>query len=106
MGKLSRVDIWRGDKSPQGGALVKSIDLTTGKYADSGQNVVRLSATFDIPLPDGDTWLIATARGPVDPTTGLSHALWPVVESPLPPFAITNPIWIDANGDGILTALR
>jgi hypothetical protein len=106
MGKLSRVDIWRGDKSPQGGALVKAIDLTAGKYADSGQNVVRLSATFDIPLPDGDTWLIATARGPVDPTTGLSHALWPVVESPLPPFAITNPIWIDANGDGKLTPLR
>jgi hypothetical protein len=106
MGKMARIDIWRGDKSPQGGALVRSIDLTAGKYAENSNSVIRLEATVDIPLPDGDTWLIATARGTIDKTTGLSHALWPVVETDLPPFAITNPIWIDANGDGIVAALR
>ena len=38
-------------------------------------------------------WLLATVRGPVD-ASGQSHALWPVVQEPVPPYAITNPIWV------------
>ncbi len=99
MGPLSRVDIWMGDTSANGGRIVRSIPLP-----DVGSAVLRYRGTVDIATPS-DTWLIATVRGPVD-SSGFSHALWPVVEKPLPPFAITNPIWIDANGDGVVTPLR
>ena len=99
MGPLSRVDIWRGDTSPNGGSIVRSIPLP-----DVGSAVVRYRGTVDVETPV-DTWLVATVRGPVD-SSGFSHALWPVVEAPLPPFAITNPIWIDADGDGVVTPLR
>ncbi len=99
MGPLSRIDIWMGDTSPNGGHLEKSIALPA-----SGSAVRRYHGTVELQTPT-DTWLIATVRGPVD-SVGASRALWPVVEKPLPPFAITNPIWIDADGDGLITPLR
>ena len=99
MGPLSQVDVWVGDKSPNGGHVARSFAL-----ADDASKVLRYSGTVDIPVAQ-DTWLIATVRGPVD-ASGFSHALWPVVEQPLPPFAITNPIWIDFDGDGVVTPLR
>ena len=85
-----------GDATSQGGHVVKNIGPIAG---------VTLDTTVDIPVTP-PTWLIATVRGPIDPVTHDSHALWPVVQSPVPPFAITNPIWIDANADNIWTPLR
>ena len=100
MGPLSRVDIWRGDTSAvMGGKLVLSLDLTQGPYQDTGASVRRLSTTVDVPTPR-DTWLVVTVRG-ADP-----HALWPVVQASVPPFAISNPIWVDADGDGKVTPLK
>jgi hypothetical protein len=99
MGPLSQVDVWMGDTSPNGGHIAKTIVLPA-----NGSAVLRYHATVDVQTP-ADTWLVATVRGPVD-ADGLSHALWPVVEAPLPPFAITNPIWVDADGDGVVRPLR
>ncbi len=99
MGPLSRVDLWMGDTSANGGHIEKTIALPA-----NGSAVLRYHATVDLQTPV-DTWLVATVRGPVD-SSGLSHALWPVVEAPLPPFALTNPIWVDADGDGVVTPLR
>ncbi len=101
MGPLSRVDIWRGDAAARamGAVIALSLDLTQGRYKDSGTAVRRLSATVDVPTPR-DTWLVVTARG-ADP-----RALWPVVQAYVPPFAITNPIWVDADGDGNVSPLR
>jgi hypothetical protein len=81
--------------------VAKSIDLS----ASPSNLVLRLDTTVDIPVTL-DTWLLATVRGPIDPLTHVSHALWPVVEQEVPPYAIADPIWIDANGDGTITPLR
>ena len=100
MGPLSRVDIWRGDANERLGAkLVTSIDLTQGTFKDTGAKVLRLSTTVSVSTPR-DTWLVVTARG-TNP-----HALWPVVGFEVPPYAITNPIWVDADGDGTVKPLR
>ncbi len=99
MGPLSRLDIWKGDTTAQG-AHVQSFDLSALPVTGP----VRLSKIYPIPVTV-DTWLLATVRGPID-NQRQSFALWPVVQSGMPPFAITNPIWIDANGDGVWTPLR
>jgi hypothetical protein len=100
MGPLSRVDIWRGDANALLGAvLAVSLDLTSGPYQDTGAKVQRVSTTVQVPTPV-DTWLVVTVRG------ANADALWPVVQSRLPPFALSNPIWVDANGDGQITPLR
>ncbi|MFN2548455.1 MAG: CehA/McbA family metallohydrolase [Myxococcales bacterium] len=97
MGALDHVDIWMGDTFPQGAHVVRTIGLTGAPVVDG----LRYGAVVDIPIsPAADTWLIATARG------ADVHALWPVVQEPVPPYAITNPIWIDADNDGTITPLR
>ena len=97
MGALQRADIWMGDTSAQGAHIVKPIDLTGAPVVDG----LRFGGSVDIPIsPAVDTWLIATVRG------GGSHALWPVVQLDVPPYAITNPIWIDADGKPGITPLR
>ncbi|MGZ6143095.1 MAG: hypothetical protein ACXWLM_07135, partial [Myxococcales bacterium] len=102
MGQLQRVDVWMGDASPPGAHVVAGIDLTGAPIVD-GQ---RLGVVRDIVIsPAVDTWLIATVRGATD-SQGVSHALWPVVQEQVPPYAITNPIWIDTDGDGAITPLR
>jgi hypothetical protein len=55
---------------------------------------VRLEKTLHIPV-GRDTFLVGVVRG--------SSSLEPVVHSPsapLPPLAVSNPIWIDFDGDG------
>jgi len=101
MGALDHVDIWEGDTSVNGAHIEKSIDLS----ADPALSTLRLNTKVDITLGTADTWLLATVRGPVD-SQFESHALWPVVQEPVPPYAITNPIFIDTNGDGVFTPLR
>ena len=76
---------------------MKPIDLTGAPVVDG----LRFGGSVDIPIsPAVDTWLLATVRG------GGSHALWPVVQLDVPPYAITNPIWIDADGKPGITPLR
>jgi hypothetical protein len=79
---------------------LKSIDLTAKPVVDG----IRLNTTVDIPVTV-DTWILATAVGPTDAQGG-SSALWPVVQAPVPPFAITNPIWVDYDNDGLIKPLR
>ena len=54
---------------------------------------VRLDRAMTLPV-EGDGFLVALVRG--------SSPLTPVVETPglLHPLALTNPIWVDADGDG------
>lgn len=99
MGPLSRIDVWMGDTSASGGHIAARVPLS-----DDGTKVLRYHGTIDLAVA-ADTWLVATVRGPAD-SAGVSHALWPVVEAPVPPFAITNPIWVDYDGDGVVTQLR
>ena len=104
MGRLQRIDFWIGDSSSAQGAhlAIASIDLS----ARAVTRALRYSQTVDIPIsPAVDTWILATVRGVTD-SQGNSSALWPVVQNNLPPYAITNPIWIDADGDGTITPLR
>jgi hypothetical protein len=101
LGALQRVDIWVGDStSANGASVLKTIDLTAKPVVDG----IRLNTTVDIPVTV-DTWILATVVGPID-SQGGSRALWPVVQAPVPPFAITNPIWVDYNNDGVITPLR
>ena len=95
MGKLTRVDLWMGDATPRGAHIAQSIDLS----GDAGASVVRLNRTVDLAVAS-DTWVLATVRG------NDVHALWPVVQAAVPAYAITNPIFIDANGDGQFNPLR
>lgn len=101
MGALDHVDVWMGDTSAQGAHVVKTIALATAPVVDG----LRYGATVDVAMPSADTWVIATVRGVTD-SQGKSHALWPVVQADVPPYAITNPIWIDVTGDGAITPLR
>jgi len=101
MGPLARLDIWQGDTSAHGAHVVQSIDLSGLPVTGT----IRLDTAVDIATSGADFWLLATARGPVD-ASGQSHALWPVIQEPVPPYAITNPIFVDADGDGKFTPLR
>ena len=101
MGRLQRIDLWTGDTTVQGGHLaIPSIDLS-GLPATQ---TLRYSQVVDLPVST-DNWILATVRGVTD-SQGHSSALWPVVQGQLPPYAITNPIWIDADADGKITPLR
>ena len=106
MGPLSRVDVWTGDNTnlSQPGKVVATLDLTQGAYRDDGTKVHRLDHVAVDLVVAKDTWVLATVRGPVR-ADGTSGALWPVVQTPQPPFAITNPIWVDANADGVVSPL-
>ena len=101
MGPLSRLDIWQGDASSAIARVALSDDLSTLPVTP----VKRLDKTYSLAVT-ADTWFLVTVRGPVDGTTGISHALWPVVQTGMPPFSITNPIFIDFNADGLWTPIR
>ena len=86
MGPLKRVDVWIGDDTiAAGGRVATTLDMANG---------VTLDTTVDVPVTASNRWILATVRGPINTATRLSTALWPVVESGLPPYAITNPIWV------------
>jgi hypothetical protein len=101
MGPLDRMDVWQGDATSSVAHIQTSVDL---RSAPSTQ-VVRYDDTVSVPVT-ADTWFLVTVRGPVDSTTGFSNALWPVVQTSDPLFAITNPIYIDYDADGVWTPIR
>ncbi|MBS2022611.1 MAG: CehA/McbA family metallohydrolase, partial [Deltaproteobacteria bacterium] len=106
MGPMAVLDLWHGDVSAPNtpGKILMSLDLTKGTYKENSAQTLRLQTTVDVSVP-GDDFIVGVVRGPVDANTGFSNALWPVVQTSLPPMAITNPIWIDANGDGVITPI-
>lgn len=69
----------------------------------------KVKVTWAIPRPTHDLYLIAIASGP-----GVTAAYWPVTPpyQPTSPVWVprmigsTNPIWVDADGDGAYTAPR
>ncbi|MFO0728787.1 MAG: CehA/McbA family metallohydrolase [Myxococcota bacterium] len=70
------------------GAVVKTIPVA------SADQVVRFDSTIDLSLPAGrDAWVIVRARG------DRMHGPW---GGNNPPWGFTNPIFIDADGDGQL----
>ena len=103
MGKLQRIDLWTGDTTTLGAHLaIASIDLS-GLPATQ---TLRYRQTVDIPIaPAVDNWILATVRGVTD-AQGNSQALWPVVQGQVPPYAITNPIWIEVDGLPGITPLK
>jgi hypothetical protein len=52
---------------------------------------VRYKGTVQL-RPKADTWYLVVAKG--------RERLEPVLRRNVPPFAFTNPFWVDANGDG------
>ncbi len=76
----------------------------------------RYEATLtEVFVPENDTWLIAIASGQDSLFPGLPYNETPRDEmtlqrieeadvvDPLTPFAITNPVWVDADDDGSIT---
>lgn len=61
----------------------------------ASDKVLRFEETVDVPVPN-DAFVVVRVDGdrPLPPVVGSPKA------SPLYPIAITNPIWVDANGDG------
>jgi hypothetical protein len=79
---VRRVELW------QRGKLWRTIDV-------KGRGVLRLSRTVKLAPPPGrDTWFVAIARGERPDPTQSRRVL---------PFAVTNPVWVDADGDGKLS---
>lgn len=74
--------------------------ITTIPIQDK-QEVRRYDAVITVPI-ERDSWILALVRG--------SRGLHPVVpgkgEKAVLPFAITNPVWIDADGDGRFSRLH
>jgi hypothetical protein len=56
---------------------------------------IRLQQTFRVPLTR-DSTVVALVRG----TSPLSPVVNPSTGAPLPPLALTNPVWIDLDGNG------
>jgi hypothetical protein len=73
------------------------------------QETNLMKATWQLARPANDTWLVAIASGP-----GITSPHW-AIPKPYQPsskvwnprvFGLTNPIWLDADGDGKFTPLR
>jgi hypothetical protein len=78
-----------------GGTLAATVALPSGRRP-------VYQGSVDVPV-DGDTWVVAVASGqkalPGDVVGEYSEANgWRML-----PYAVTNPVWIDADGDGVWT---
>ncbi len=88
-------------------ALRRNISLGAGNLrtiaSKGGINHKRyqINARFRLPRPDGDNWLVAFVYGSknIFPLTYNKQDPGKPVD-PIAPFALTNPIFIDADGDG------
>jgi hypothetical protein len=80
---------------------VREVELLDGgtlreRFTVAGRAVRRFARRLTLPVR-GDTWLVALARGQrADPTQ----------RAGVHPFALTNPIFVDADGDGRFTPPR
>ncbi|MFW6050890.1 MAG: CehA/McbA family metallohydrolase [Myxococcota bacterium] len=72
-----------------GAELVRTVPV--GDAGDGG--AVRFDRTVELAAPDGDAFVVVRVRGrePMDAFFGREEVL---------PMAFTNPIWVDADGDG------
>ena len=76
------------------GQVVQAFDVS------NSSDVVRFQKTLAV-SPEIDTWYLVIAKG--------SRSLTPMVKDggvPNLPLGFTNPIWVDADGDGKYTSLR
>lgn len=70
---------------------------------------LKMKVTWTIPRPNQDVYLIALASGP-----GITAPYWPIARPYQPSSPVweprvvgcTNPIWVDADGDGKFTSAR
>ncbi len=88
---INKLMIYRGGKT--GGDLVKTVTLDKSTRSPTNP-AVRYEGKIDVAATK-DTWLVAVATG--------TKKLSPVVHNKQP-FGVTNPIFIDADGDGKYTA--
>jgi len=100
--------------------LIAGVDFDVERVVvDETYDAARLEANVDLPLPvDGDTWVVVVVKG----TDGVSRPLWPMSPQDLDEetnttlddltdgnlgeggvlaLAFTNPLFIDADGDGL-----
>ena len=82
-------------------SLIGNGEVVATRLVYETKQVQKGTFTFTV-TPARDTWYVVVARG--------SRSLEPVVPDPagqaLLPFAMTNPVWVDADGDGKFTPLR
>lgn len=72
------------------GSVAGSVDLTTQEAGDTTTSCVR---RVRVPVPAHDAWLVAVAWG-----DGVKLPCWTTELKET--VAITNPVWLDADGDG------
>ncbi|MBA4150366.1 MAG: CehA/McbA family metallohydrolase [Verrucomicrobia bacterium] len=85
------------------------IKIKEEKVSPSGGKVEKANITWTIPRPKHDVHLVAVATGP-----GITAPFWALSRSSQPTskelnpriIGSTNPIWVDADGDGKFTAAR
>ena len=82
-------------------SLIGNGEVVASRLVYETKRVGKGTFTFTV-TPARDTWYVVVARG--------SRSLEPVVPNPpgqlVFPLAFTNPIWVDADGDGKFTPLR
>jgi hypothetical protein len=88
------------------GILIRSTNLAATTY---GQAPLKAEAAWTIPTPGHDVFLVAIASGP-----GVTAPFWALAR-PYQPASLewtprvigsTNPVWVDADGDGAFTPAR
>jgi hypothetical protein len=81
----------------------------TASGKGQGSGPVHLEFSWDLPRPRHDVYLVALATGP-----GVREPYWPIARpyQPTSPtwdprvVSVTNPIWVDGDGDGKFTSAR
>lgn len=77
----------------ENGQVIQTVDL---KPSDK---VLRLDTTVQV-VPDKDSWYILVASGEKS-MSPVAH----IAQEPIYPLGFTNPIWVDANNDGIIMSI-
>src|SRR5688572_15048508 len=86
-----------------------NLHFSLTEYGLKIQETNSVKATWRLARPVNDTYLVAIASGP-----GITSPHW-AIPKPYQPsskdwtprvFGLTNPVWLDADGDGKFTPLR
>ena len=100
------VRMWLRVYAPQWVEVKKVTVYRNGSVAASfdvppAQSPLAFDKTVELDV-SRDCWLVAAAEG--------EQGMWPVYcgqgASAVVPFAVTNPFWIDADGDGVVTVVK
>ena len=74
--------------------LTVAYDLATGAALWAHTNRVRFHDTIDLPAAPSDSWYVLEVRG--------AGSIFPVKDDV--PYAITNPVYVDVDGNGVFDA--